>query len=157
MVSVLYIQYSIWNYGLVPSFKLLKAETLRNLSSNCPPPSIHPPSRDCAESLSRVQLFATPWTVAHQPPLFMGFLFFQARILEWVAISFFFLIQGSNPGFCTAGRCFPNWATRWVPSSSHVKTESVNRPELYPVQWVILSYVLQSYKKNFAWCLLEST
>ena len=86
MVSVLYIQYSIWNYGLVPSFKLLKAETLRNLSSNCPPPSIHPPSRDCAESLSRVQLFATPWTVAHQPPLFMGFLFFQARILEWVAM-----------------------------------------------------------------------
>ena len=87
MVSVLYIQYStpIWNYGLVPSFKLLKAETLRNLSSNCPPPSIHPPSRDCAESLSRVQLFASPWTVAHQAPLFMGFLFFQARILEWVA------------------------------------------------------------------------
>ena len=28
----------------------------------------------------------TPWTVAHQVPLSMGF--FQARILEWVAISF---------------------------------------------------------------------
>ena len=24
-------------------------------------------------ALSRVQLFATPWTVAHQAPLFMGF------------------------------------------------------------------------------------
>ena len=33
-----------------------------------------------------VQLFATPWTVAHQAPLFMGIL--QARILEWVAIPF---------------------------------------------------------------------
>ena len=32
-----------------------------------------------------VQLFATPWTVAHQAPLSMGIL--QARILEWVAIS----------------------------------------------------------------------
>ena len=30
--------------------------------------------------------FAIPWTVAHQAPLSMGF--FQARILEWVAISF---------------------------------------------------------------------
>ena len=29
---------------------------------------------------------ATPWTVACQAPLSMGFL--QARILEWVAISF---------------------------------------------------------------------
>ena len=26
-----------------------------------------------AQSLSHVQLFATPWTVAHQPPLSMGF------------------------------------------------------------------------------------
>jgi len=37
----------------------------------------------CAYSLSRVQLFATPWTVAHQAPLSVGIL--QARILEWVA------------------------------------------------------------------------
>ena len=27
----------------------------------------------CAQSLSHVQLFVTPWTVAHQPPLSMGF------------------------------------------------------------------------------------
>ena len=33
---------------------------------------------------SRVQLFATPWTVACQAPLSMRIL--QARILEWVAI-----------------------------------------------------------------------
>ena len=36
------------------------------------------------ESLSCVQLFATPWTVACQAPLCMGIL--QARRLEWVAI-----------------------------------------------------------------------
>ena len=39
----------------------------------------------CAESLSRVWLFAALWTVARQAPLPMGIL--QARILEWVAIS----------------------------------------------------------------------
>ena len=38
----------------------------------------------CAKSLSRVQLFVTPWTVALQAPLSMGIL--QARILEWVAM-----------------------------------------------------------------------
>ena len=34
---------------------------------------------------SRVQLFTTLWTVAHQPPLSMGTL--QAKTLEWVAMS----------------------------------------------------------------------
>ena len=34
----------------------------------------------------RVQLFATPWTVAHQAPLSMGIL--PARVLEQVAIPF---------------------------------------------------------------------
>ena len=38
----------------------------------------------CVLRLSRVQLFATPWTVAHQAPLSLGIL--QARILEWVAM-----------------------------------------------------------------------
>ena len=33
---------------------------------------------------SRVQLFATPWTVAHQTPLSKGIL--QARVLELVAM-----------------------------------------------------------------------
>ena len=39
----------------------------------------------CAELLSHVQFFATPWTVAHPAPLSMGIL--QAIILEGVAIS----------------------------------------------------------------------
>ena len=33
----------------------------------------------CAQSLQSCQIFATPWTVAHQAPLSM---------LEWLAISF---------------------------------------------------------------------
>ena len=63
--------------------------------------------------LSRVQLFATPRTVAYQAPLSMGF--FQARVLEWVAISF---SRGSSrPRDRTwvssiADRRFTVWATR---------------------------------------------
>ena len=38
----------------------------------------------CVCALSGVLLFATPWTVALQAPLSMVF---QARIVEWVAIS----------------------------------------------------------------------
>ena len=37
-------------------------------------------------SLSRVQLFETPWTAAYQAPLSIGI--FQARVLEWVTIAF---------------------------------------------------------------------
>ena len=36
--------------------------------------------------LSRVRLFGTPWTAAHQAPLFMGIL--EARVLEWVVTPF---------------------------------------------------------------------
>ena len=54
---------------------------------------ILPVSEDVNVQLSHVQFFVIPWTVAHQAPLS-----FQARILEWVAISFsrgLFPTQGS--------------------------------------------------------------
>ena len=41
----------------------------------------------CALKLSHVLTFVTPWTVGRQAPRSMGIL--QARILEWVAISYF--------------------------------------------------------------------
>ena len=60
------------------------------------------------KSLNRVRFFVTPWTVAYQaPPSVHGI--FQARVLEWVAISFsrgIFLIQGSNRVSRIVGRCF---------------------------------------------------
>ena len=60
-----------------------------------------------AQSLSRVQLLATPWTVAQQAPLSMGNL--QARILEGVAIS----CSGgsSQPGDLTHVLCLLHWQT----------------------------------------------
>ena len=37
--------------------------------------------------LSRVRLFETPWTVAHQASPSIGFI--QARVLEWAALPSF--------------------------------------------------------------------
>ena len=57
-----------------------------------------------AWSLSRVWLFVTPWTISLPDSFVHGIL--QARILEWVAISF---SRGSSPSrdwsqvFCIAG------------------------------------------------------
>ena len=71
------------------------------------------------KSLSRVRLFATPWTVAYQAVAYQNCNLsihgiFQARVLQWVAISF---SRGSSrPRNLTqvsriAGRCFTIWAT----------------------------------------------
>ena len=52
---------------------------------------------------------ATPWALPLQVPLSIGFL--QARILEWVAISFsreFFHPRDRTQVSCTAGRFFTN-------------------------------------------------
>ena len=46
------------------------------------------------KSLSRVRLFATPWTVAHQAPLSMGF----SRQEYWSGLPFPSLGDLSNPG-----------------------------------------------------------
>ena len=48
----------------------------------------------CAQSLSRVQLFAAPWTVAHQAPLSMGFL----RQENWSGLPFPFPGYLPDPG-----------------------------------------------------------
>ena len=67
------------------------------------------------KSLSHVRLFVTSWTVAYQAPLSMGF--FQARVLEWVAMSF--SRRSSRPRDRTqvshiVGRHFTVWASRKV-------------------------------------------
>ena len=68
----------------------------------------------CACLLSRfshVRLFATPWTVAHQAPLSLGF------SSKNTGVSCHFLLQGSSQPrdrsrlFCIAGRFFTIWAT----------------------------------------------
>ena len=46
----------------------------------------HASSQSVCQSLSHAHLFAAPYTAAHQAPLYVGI--FQARILEWFAVSF---------------------------------------------------------------------
>ena len=63
--------------------------------------------------LSHVRLFVTPWTVAHQAPLSMGF----SRQEYWNGLSFIFSKGSSWPRdwtwvSCTAGRFFIVWATK---------------------------------------------
>ena len=72
--------------------------------SSCFPGRFLLPGYCCywAQSLSRIRLFVTPWTIVCQALLSMGIL--QGRILEWVAISFSWGSSGprgqtSNPGY----------------------------------------------------------
>ena len=63
-------------------------------------------------SLSRVQLFATPWTVAHQAPPSMGF----SRQEYWSGLPFPSPGESSKPKdwtqvACIAGSRFNLWAT----------------------------------------------
>ena len=66
----------------------------------------------CVQSLSRVRLFANPWTVAHQAPLVQGI--FQARRLGWVAV---FLRQRIFPtqGLNLPLLCLLHWQADSLP------------------------------------------
>ena len=69
------------------------------------------------KSLSRVQLFVTPWTVGYQDPLSMGF----SRQEYWSGLPFPSPGEYSWPRDQTwvshiVGRRFTIWATREVPS-----------------------------------------
>ena len=68
----------------------------------------------CAQSLSWVQLFATPWTVAHQAPCPGGSLGKNIGVSCHFLLQGIFLIQGSNPHLessALAGRFFTASAT----------------------------------------------
>ena len=62
------------------------------------------------KSLSHVRLFAIPWTVVYQASLHG---IFQARVLEWVAISFSkgsSWLRDQTQVSCIAGRRSTLWA-----------------------------------------------
>ena len=78
--------------------------------------------------LGCVRLFATPWTIAYQaPPSVHGI--FQARVLEWVAISFsrgIFLTQGWNSGLLN---CRQTLLPSETPGKSRTKDEELKQKE----------------------------
>ena len=94
-------------------------------------------------SLSCVWLFATPWTIARQATLSMEIL--QARILEWVAISFSrgsFQLRDQTQVFHIAGRFFTNWATReavMVTATSENPWFLINRKKQLIDMWITLT------------------
>ena len=102
----------------------------------------------CAELLSHVQLFATPWTVSRQAPLSMGIL--QTRILEWVAMT---SSRGSSqPGdrtqvSCTAGGFFTYWASRQALLSKLKATRCLLSTHAFvgDVLWSSTEIFLKSY------------
>ena len=76
---------------------------------------IYRKERKKVKALSHVQFFATPWTITYEG--YSVHRIFQARILEWVAVSF--SRRSSWPRDWTqvshiVGRCFTVWATREV-------------------------------------------
>ena len=104
--------------------------------------------------LSRVWLLATPWTVAYQAPLSMGF--FQARVLEWIAISF---SRGSSwPRNQTqvsriAGRGFTIWAAMGGPRDYHTKWRKSDKDKYYMISligriWRGRTWYKRSYLQN---------
>ena len=82
--------------------------------------------------LSRVQLFATPWTIAYQTPQSMEI--FQARVLEWVAISF---SRGSS------------WPTDRTRVSCIEADTLLPEPPGKPYNWLYLSTKEKSFFKRY--------
>ena len=82
------------------------------------------------ESLSRVRLFATPWTAAHQAPLSMGF----SRQECWSGVplpsptySEYPLKNVSLKSTCTAFLSLPHQSVNPTLLTTGVKTKSVSR------------------------------
>ena len=78
-------------------------------------------SQSEVKSLSRVRLFATPWTVAYQAPPSMGF----SRQEYWSGLPFSFSRESSQPRDQTwvsriSGRRLNLWATRTYMTHIHV-------------------------------------
>ena len=100
------------------------------------------------KSLSRVRLFATPWTAAHQAPLSMGF----ARQEYWSGLLFPSPGDLSNPGMepmspvslALAGRFFTT-ESPGKPSYIHTHTHTHTHTYTYVYMCHIYTYVSYIY------------
>ena len=96
------------------------------------------------KSLSCVWLFETSWIVACQAPSVRGI--FQARILEWVAISF--SRRSSRPRNRThvshiAGRLFTIWAIRKSHICMYVHTSHLSMCNISPWRPIQKGFTMQ--------------
>ena len=104
--------------------------------------------------LNHVWLFVTPWNVACQDPLSMEF--FQARILEWVAISYSrgsSWPQGSNPHLlhwqayllplCHLGSLF-HWSAQSNSDHGEFSLQGQVRPTPWELFMVLASVIMST-------------
>ena len=117
-------------------------------SSSCqwPPSNI----RVCAQSLSCVQRFVTPWTAARQAPLSMEF----STQKYWSGLSFSSPgdlpkpeIEPSSPAL-QSDRFFTVWATREAPFSSRATQSSQCKSHCLSGMfwWAIILYVFSKFQ-----------
>ena len=118
---------------------------------------------------SRVQLLATPWTVAHQAPLSMGF----SRQEYWSGLPFPSPGDLSDPGIestshyvsCTGRRVLYSWATWDTQASSPLVKKTVLNPALCSplerLSYRLLRLLRPSYLEGqtlyICWMSLEAT
>ena len=108
-------------------------------------------------SVSYDHMFVTTWTVARQAPLSMGHRIFQARILEWVAISFsrgIFPSQGLNWSLLHLRQILYNSAT-WEAHSSLTGQLVITA---FPIQSLLepVNLILDSFSSNYIFFIILS-
>ena len=65
----------------------------------------------------RVRLVVTPWTAASQVPPSMGF--FQARVLEWVAVARTLHVHPGAPSSSASPTAPPGGCAGSIPTAAH--------------------------------------
>ena len=93
------------------------------------------------QSLSCIQLFATPWAIVHQAPLCMGLPKQEYRSGLPFPSSGAFPTQGSNP-------CLLHWQLDTLRLSHQTQECSVTKRRRKWRKWVLISW--------FSWCLVHS-
>ena len=95
----------------------------------------------CAKSLSHVRFFVTPWTVAHQAPLSMGFSSKNTGVGGRALLQGIFPMQGSNPVSyvtCIGRRVLYHWCHLGSPEGLWATPFRVSwNPELCGLAWCL--------------------
>ena len=103
------------------------------------------------KSLSRVQIFATPWTVATRLLCPWDFPGKSTGVGCHFLLQGIFPTQGSNPGSCIVGRHFTIWDTDVNWCFSWFKSEPKNGKSWHPKNWVTYSRTGNAMMDEIFW------
>ena len=102
---------------------------------------IHDKNPQWVQSLSRVWLFAPPWTAAHQAPLYMGIL--QARIPKWIAM------PSSRGSFRPRDRIHVSYLLYWQVDS--LPLAPPGKPSSAAVAWYLKWLFFLAREQHLCW------